>query len=205
MKNYIYTENWFSSDGLGVLNNIDISKEIHMLEIGSFEGKSTVWYLENILKNPKSTITCVDPWENYSQDNNTFDSYNSSEAEWKFGDLPIEANFLHNIKESGKSNQVIIKKGYSQYMLSALLLENKKYDIIFIDGNHTAPFVLSDSVLSWHLTKKDSIIIFDDYLGGEGLEDTLKPEVAIDSFLYLSRNYIEVLYDSYRKIIKRTK
>ena len=206
MKNYVFTENWFSPDGLEtLLLNFDVSKEIHMLEIGSFEGKSTVWYLNNILKNSNSTITCIDPWENFSQDDNTFESYSTSEAEWKFGDLPIESNFLHNIKESGKFNQVIVEKGYSQNVLSKLILDNKKYDIIFIDGNHTAQFVLSDTVLSWHLTKKDSVIIFDDYLWKQEVEDTLRPEIAIDSFLYLFRNYVEVLHDSYRKVIKRTK
>ena len=66
MKNYIYTENWFSSEELTKIliniSNINPSEEIHVLEIGSFEGRSTIWFLETLLQNKKSTITCVDPW-----------------------------------------------------------------------------------------------------------------------------------------------
>ena len=51
MKNYRFTENWFTDDGLVILNDLDVTKELHILEIGSFEGKSTVWFLENILQN----------------------------------------------------------------------------------------------------------------------------------------------------------
>ena len=82
MKNYRFTENWFTDDGLVILNDLDVTKELHILEIGSFEGKSTVWFLENILQNKNSTITCVDPWMNYSQDQDSLNSYFKGENEW---------------------------------------------------------------------------------------------------------------------------
>ena len=75
MKNYKFTENWFTLDGLTTLNQVNTKKELHILEIGSFEGKSTIWFLDNILNNENSTITCVDPWLNYSQDHDSLNSY----------------------------------------------------------------------------------------------------------------------------------
>ena len=57
MKNYTFTENWFGEDGLSILNVIDSSKELHILEIGSFEGKSTIWFLDNILQNKNNNWT----------------------------------------------------------------------------------------------------------------------------------------------------
>ena len=56
MKNYTFTENWFGEDGLSILDVIDTSKELHILEIGSFEGKSTIWFLDNILQNKNSSL-----------------------------------------------------------------------------------------------------------------------------------------------------
>ena len=61
MKNYNYTVDWFGrGEDLKQIIKFDSESELHILEIGSFEGRSTIWFLENLLKNPKSTITCVD-------------------------------------------------------------------------------------------------------------------------------------------------
>ena len=151
MKNYKFTEEWFVDDGLQTLNDIDTDSELHILEIGSFEGKSTIWFLENLLKNNKSTITCVDPWENFSQDHNSLNSYSQENIEWNLTERKTKENFLHNIVESGLSDKVIIKQGRSNKVLPSLIMEQKKYDIIFIDGNHTAPYVLMDEIGRAHV------------------------------------------------------
>ena len=60
-----------------------------------------------------------------------------------------------------------------------MTLEQKMYDIIFIDGNHTAPYVMMDSVMSWPLLKKGEVAKnykFQGFgggdLGGGGAGDT---------------------------------
>ena len=40
MKNYKFTENWFESDDLDKFTPKGTQKELHILEIGSFEGKT---------------------------------------------------------------------------------------------------------------------------------------------------------------------
>ena len=34
-----------------------------VLEIGSYEGRSAVWLLQEILTHPESRLTCVDIWD----------------------------------------------------------------------------------------------------------------------------------------------
>ena len=128
MKNYKFTENWFTLDGLTTLNQVSTKKELHILEIGSFEGKSTIWFLDNILNNENSTITCVDPWLNYSQGHDSLNSYFKDDCEWNLSERKTKEIFLHNIIESGRSEKVIIKEGFSNKVLPSLILENKKYD-----------------------------------------------------------------------------
>ena len=83
MKNYNYTVDWFGGgEDLKQIIKFDIESELHILEIGSFEGRSTIWFLENLLKNSKSTITCIDPWTSYSQNSDSFNSYNTEGTEW---------------------------------------------------------------------------------------------------------------------------
>lgn len=203
MKNYTFTENWFTDDGLSTLNEIKYTEEIHILEIGSFEGKSTVWFLENFLQNKNSTITCVDPWMDYSQDHDSLNSYFREENEWNLTERKTKEIFLHNIIESSSSNKVIIRQGFSDKILPSLITEQKMYDIIFIDGNHTAPYVMMDTIMSWTLLKKGGIIIFDDYTWGLDRSTTLRPKESVDYFMLTFADYVTELYSNYRKIIKK--
>ena len=205
MKNYRFTENWFTDDGLVILNDLDVTKELHILEIGSFEGKSTVWFLENILQNKNSTITCVDPWMNYSQDQDSLNSYFKGENEWDLINRKTKEIFLHNIVESGDSGKVTIRQGFSDKVLPCLITEQKMYDIIFIDGNHTAPYVMMDSVMSWPLLKKGGIMIFDDYNWELDNPPTLRPKESVDYFMLSFSDYIKEIYCDYRRMIKKIK
>ena len=43
-------------------------KRVRALEIGSFEGRSAVWFLENVLTHEESTIVCIDSFLDYSRE-----------------------------------------------------------------------------------------------------------------------------------------
>jgi len=213
MINYEFTQNWFSHKDLEkfILPDINPNNELHILEIGSFEGKSTVWWAENLLVNSKSTITCLDPWISYIQNSKSYSEYDKDTAGYDIskGEVTmfgVEDRFLANIKKSKKSNQINIRKGFSFDVLPKLNTENKKFDIIFIDGNHTSPFVITDAVFSWYLLNRGGIMIFDDYLWGNPVakgKPTLSPKLAIDSFINIFSDYIEIIYSAHRKAIKR--
>jgi predicted O-methyltransferase YrrM len=203
MKNYIFTEDWFNDDGLFILNEIDTTKELHILEIGSFEGKSTIWFLDNMLQNKNSTITCVDPWMSYSQDHDSINSYSKEKNEWDLIERKTKEIFLHNIVESTNSSKVIIRQGFSDKVLPSLITEQKIYDIIFIDGNHTAPYVMMDTIMSWGLLKNGGIIIFDDYSWNLDKPTTLRPKESVDYFMLTFSDYLTELYSDYRKIVKK--
>lgn len=201
MKFYKFSENWFRKDILDRVFPTVLEKEYHILEIGTFEGASTVNFLERFSKNPKSTITCVDPWTNYSQNKDSFNSYTNSNSEWNFSSQ--KETFLQNILVSGESNKINIRQGLSNEILPQLILENRKYDLILIDGNHTAPFVLSDAIFSWYLLKENGFLIFDDYTWRINLKPTLRPQLAVDSFLSTFADYIEIVYKGDWVVIKK--
>lgn len=203
---YKFSVNWFGEEEhINDLKKIlpKSKSELHILEIGSYEGRSTIWFLENLLLNKNSTITCIDPWEDYSQNSNSFTSYSSNNSEHKLND--ILNTFLFNIDLSGRKDNVIIERGLSIDILPKLLVNNKKYDIIFIDGNHVAPFVLMDAVFSWNLLKDEGLMIFDDYLWKLNKPKTLTPKLAVDSFIEIFQDYSTVVLNKYRKAIKKIK
>lgn len=205
MKNYKFTANWFNTqEGINKIYNLDIKSELHILEIGSFEGKSTVWFLDNILSHPNSTITCIDPWTKYTQDSDSFNSYSKENTKWDF--TTHKDTFLYNIEESGQKDKVIIKHGFSHELLPFLITKNLQYDFIFIDGNHTSPFVLTDALMSWYTLKPGGIMVFDDYQWEQYADvksKTTTPKLAIDSFIEVFKDYLEVLFIGPRAAIKK--
>ena len=66
MSIYKYTQSWFlhSEINIRLLEFINNSTINNVLEIGCFEGLSSVFFADNILDNPNSTLTCVDPFLN---------------------------------------------------------------------------------------------------------------------------------------------
>ena len=207
MKKYKFTKNWFGAHDLQRILPVNTKEEIHILEIGSFEGKSTVWFIDNILKNEKSTITCIDPWMNYYLSTDSFNSYDEKTKTKSGIDYikdDIKGNFLNNINQTGFSNKVNMIQGLSHLELPKLLNESKKYDYIYIDGNHTSPFVLTDAIMSWYLLKPDGLLIFDDYKWDNfGGPKTTSPKLAVDSFVSCFEDYIEVIWVDWRYIVKK--
>jgi predicted O-methyltransferase YrrM len=118
----IFTVDWFTG-------NIPIwskllrefhDKEVHALDIGSFQGRSTRWLLENILTHEASKITCVDTFEGSKPYTNGIDG----------GLLEL---FQHNTEPF--KDKVIICQGKSQKCLRDI---RDMFDFVYIDGDHDA-------------------------------------------------------------------
>lgn len=179
----VYTEDWFS-------NNIELWKKhllklskspIKVLEIGTFEGRSAIWLLENILKHPDSRIYCVDQW-----------SYKSENKIYK--------TFLKNIEKY--KNKVHILKGKSQDQVRKIT--NVQFDFIYIDASRHSQNVLEDAILSFPLLKSDGIMIFDDYTNNKE-HDINCPKKGIDAFIDIYAYDIKVLHTGWQVVIQKRK
>ena len=152
---------------------------IHMLEVGSFEGRSAIWFLNNVLTHSSSTITCIDT----------------------FPHRIVEIRFDHNLKVSGFSSRVTKVKGKSRQLLP--LFREKNFDLIYIDGSHRAEDVRAEALLSWWLLKPGGIVIFDDYLWELELPAEDRPQIAIDEFVTEFRSELEILHNGYQLIVRK--
>jgi len=169
-----------------------VNKKINCLDIGSFKGDSTCWMLNNICQNPYSRVYSVDTWEGSPE-------YNS---EVKFD--KIEKEFDENVLKTGNSEKNVKMKMTSMNALIKLKQENLIiFDFIFIDASHEAKNVLTDAILSWEILNEEGILIFDDYKWDKLNEEYFKPKIAIDSFVSIYKNQLEVLYVGYQYIIKK--
>lgn len=152
---------------------------VQMLEIGSKEGRSALWFLQNILTHPSAAITCVDI----------------------FYHREIEVNFEHNVQVAGVGSRVIKIKGKSQEVLR--VLRQNFYDLIYVDGGHRADDVYADALLGWPLLKAGGLMIFDDYLWNLKEPPEERPQMGVDRFIEEHREQLSLLHQDYQVIIQK--
>jgi hypothetical protein len=195
-RGYKFETDWFSGN-IPVWNQI-LKKfvdwpNLSFLEVGSWQGRATCWLLDNILTNPSSTITCIDTFQGSVE----HESMGLGEAV-----KSLESVFDHNIKQTGRANQVKKLVGFSQAWLRQLPLNS--FDLYYVDGSHVASDVMEDAILGWSLLKEGGIMIFDDYgWGAYQDQPTMHPKLAVDFFLEVFQDRVRVLYKSYQVICEK--
>lgn len=160
------------------------------LEIGCFEGQSACWWLDNILTDPTSRLTCVDPFA------------------IPMGSVLLryfEGYFDHNVAASGAGERVTKLVGSSQVLLRAL--PSSHFDFVYVDGSHRVGDVLQDAVLAWTVLRPGGIAMFDDYdLVDDVAEGLLAraPGRALDPFVAILGSGATVLRRDWQLILRKS-
>ena len=167
---------------------------LHFLEVGSFEGLSACWLLNNVLTSDSNKLTCIDTFDFAGQGSYYLRGLGSET-------MTIEELFDYNIKLTGSAHKVRKIVGQSRDVLRTL--SPSEYDYIYIDGSHLAADVLEDAVLSWPLLKKGGVLTFDDYQW-EGDPNPLNcPRIAIDAFLIVFKTRYKLIHKSYQVSVEK--
>lgn len=166
-------------------------KPVRALELGTFEGRSAVWLLENILTHENSEIVCVDSWKQ----NIGFTDDPNRRVDWE----QVRLNFARNI-EPFISRADIVDSSTTDYLQAH---PHEQFDLIYVDASHTAADALTDSVLSHLILKPGGIIIFDDYLWGGLNHAPNVPKGAIDAFMECFAEEYEMVSVGYQVILKK--
>ena len=180
-----FTQDWFSNN---IPNFQHIKKKLPsteaFLEIGSFEGRSTCWMLQNML-DADGSLVCVDTFAGGEE-----------HAGLDLTDLrkTFDAN-VAEVKGTDQAVEVIAKTSWEA--LSELVYLDFTFDFIYVDGNHKTPDVLLDACLSFKLLQPDGIMLFDDYAGGAGVG------AAVDAFLQTHDGLVKVILKNYQLAVQK--
>ena len=165
-------------------DNLNKDKIKEILEIGSWEGRSSCFFLKYF---DKSILTCVDTWKG-SEEN-----FVDEDPNLKI----VEKNFDYNISEY--KNRIIKRKTSSNIFFKD---NKKKYDFIYIDGSHSYEDVLSDAKFGYDSLNYNSYMLFDDY-DWKFYKDKKNPINAINLFLKTNKIKIKIIYVSSQVLIKK--
>jgi predicted O-methyltransferase YrrM len=185
---------WFSSNlpfWFSVFDEFNFSrlKDVKALEIGSWEGLSGYFILNNF-KN--SNLTCVDTWSGSDEhkDLNTTKSLLNK----------IEFNFDYNLSKYKK--RLVKYKGTSLSFFNCTQHKNY-FDFIYVDGSHFSDDLLIDAIKCFGLLKVGGIMVFDDYFWRNYNDDRKNPAYAINTFLKYQAKSIKVVRFYYQIIIQK--
>ena len=191
----VFTQDWFSN----ITHLLDEMLErykgvdgVKYLEIGSFEGMSAIWVLDNILTGKNCKATCVDSFQGGSK-------YN----EWGIEVSNLEKTFTSNMEPY--KGRYVLKKGLSKDVLRYNFKE-QSFDIIYVDGSHEASDTLIDLVNAFYLLKVGGELLIDDYMWNFNQFETQNtPKEAVDSFLRCFKDKIQLKFISWKTVsIKKT-
>lgn len=158
------------------------SKNNKILEIGSFEGISSIYFIKNF-KN--SFLTCVDPFTG------------SDEHVYIKDKHILEKNFDFNLNEL-KDKFEKVKTKSENYFNSNLNM----FDIIYIDGSHEYFNVYNDAICSFKFCKKGGYLIFDDYFW-TFYKNEKNPLLAINKFYSEKKKSLQLLFLGQQIIFKK--
>jgi predicted O-methyltransferase YrrM len=187
-----FTCDW-TTNRIPVLSNVLAGlrdKPARLLEIGSWEGRSAIFFLNYL---PLARIVCIDPFVGNVEHQQ--DAY--------FAALVPQAEALFDANLASFGSRVEKLKGPSSRILPELGLAGRRFDAAYIDGSHFAADVYADALLTWPLIERGGIVVFDDYEWNLMDHERERPKLGIEAFLRTIAGQYREIFRSYQLAIMK--
>ena len=179
-------EKWFCNNLNFLSTNFkNIQNVKTMLEIGSYEGRSAIFFLKNF---SNSNLTCVDTWSGS-------DEHSSVNFEL------IEKNFDLNTSFYQSNN--LLRK-YKMTSNDFFKKNDKYFDLIYVDGDHSSDQVKIDLINAWNVLKNGGFLVLDDYMWWYYKDYKKNPSTPINNFIKKNILNISNLIVWHQVIIQKT-
>jgi hypothetical protein len=188
---YHFTADWFHRNEVlwrKIMDPMVGKPDLNFLEIGSYEGMSAVWVLDNVLTHDTARLTCIDKFIDYR---------------WGWMQIKgdeVRARFKDNIAKSGAGHKVTLVESFSQEVLRTFPLNS--FDFIYVGASHRACDALEDMVLCWRLLKVGGGMIIEDY-GKPFPSPKDGPKPAYDAFSEIFADQIETVAKDFQVFIRK--
>ncbi|MGE3474503.1 MAG: class I SAM-dependent methyltransferase [Rhodospirillaceae bacterium] len=175
-----FTQDWFVQNVVIWDKIVPRYKPQRILEIGSYEGRSACYFIEKFAAQHPIELHCVDSWQGGVEHN--ANAMSAVEKRFDYNVALAQRRAAHPVK-------LIKHKSLSHPALAKLIVVNPApvFDVIYIDGSHQAPDVLTDAVMAFQLLRVGGLMVFDDYLWSMedlGKQDSFNmPKPAVDAFI----------------------
>ena len=155
------------------------------LEIGVFEGRSAIWFMDKVLTGEGCHAYLLDAWVDPSR----------KESQKKYGlGKNIESRARMNL--APYSDRCTIYKGESLTTLDLPEIQALELDLVYVDGAHHDDLPLKDAQKTWELMKVGGVQIWDDVYQKDVKSSLAKfEEMELGELIYKGRQSA-----AYRKV-----
>jgi tetratricopeptide (TPR) repeat protein len=148
-----------------------VNTKIHVLEIGSFQGMTACWLLDNVLLDPRAKLTCLD--------------------------LQYAEQFDVNIAKTKSASKVTKLEGDIHQLIESLPLN--AFELINLQDRRKQPALLQKTAqLAWNRLKLQGLMIFNDYGWVNPANPEINPTIGIKAFIDSINGKFKVIYRSDR-------
>lgn len=188
---YEYTKAWFFESEIKdrIFHCVDPTSEMHILEIGCFEGLSACFFSDNFLGHSQSTLICVDP----------FYTSGSKEAVQhcitsQYIDDQVHARFIHNTDKSKNASKITFHNITSDEFFKT---NDKTFNFIYVDGCHSLEYIWRDLTNSFECLENGGILWMDDY------RSSRETQMTMNRFLECINGRYKLINAGYQLAIKK--
>lgn len=130
----------------------DVHAELAIVEIGSFQGKSTCYLAAGATSGNGAHVWAVDPW----------DTPGNVTGRFGFAEVDTRVAFKHQVRSVGFEERITPIRGFSIEV--APFWPGPPIGLLYVDGDHSQRAVRAD-FLAWRAyLVVGAVVIFDDYL-----------------------------------------
>ena len=183
-KSIDITKKWFSNNLYFLSRNLSALKIENLLEIGSYEGRSAVFFASIF---NKSKLFCVDTWSGSDEHKNI--NFKS-----------IEDNFDSNVKYLTENRTLSKFKMTSDNFFKHNII---KFDFVYVDGDHSKDQVLKDLKNSWSVLNSNGFLLVDDYMWWYYKDLKNNPASAINDFIKDNSHQIKKMIIWHQVLIQK--
>jgi hypothetical protein len=164
-------------------------RPIRWVEIGSHEGRSACWLVNNILTHEDSCIVCIDPWEPWE------DGESKHESRW-------DRFACNKLAMCEAGDRIKPMRASSQHLAPRDIMDKAGgwVDVVYVDADHRAKSALRDTILGWGCLRKGGFMVWDDLHLNRGDQC---PKPGIDAFLSLWKGEWREIYRGYGLIVRK--
>jgi predicted O-methyltransferase YrrM len=170
------------------------NRALRVIEIGSWEGRSALFFLNYL---SRATLTCIDTFAG-GQEHQEAAARDRAEARFL---RSVEGRFDRNTSAFKKRIEKI--KAPSTAALADLGIQNRRFDLAYVDGGHRAVEAYADGALTWPLMARGGLVLFDDYEWNEMPKPLDNPGAGIDAFLKSITGQYRLVHKSYQVAIEK--
>lgn len=148
--------------------------DIEVLDLGSGEGWTSLFFLNYL---PLARVVAV-------------------------GTTPEHADIFRENVQGFEDRLEILDMG-GMAAVDTLLAQKRRFHVINIDASRSRDYVLALSLLAWQVLRKGGVLVWNDYVWGEGRPSEKRPHDAINWFLDMREQDVEVLDQGNQMIVRK--